>query len=884
MKSGWLPLVLILISRAAATEGRLGIEITSANPWSCLTASELAANGGRLHLKITLENRGDAAVDARYAMHANDFWGRPVALDPIAGHAALPARGKALVEADLRPGATGAFDIEIRVEAGGQRAERSFTVAVVPDPHEGIRPRSFFASNVGPWEDAPFWARVGVKVARRHWAWEGASALEWTEARQPADPIRFDFTGQDRQLAELQELGLSVLGIVGYAGPEWARSPEARRLNVYGPPRDDDEFIRATVPVVEHFRQIPVWELWNEPWAHGWTWAAGAEEYRRLQRAWLQAARRARPDVEVIAGSSASFLADHVAGHPESFRGLLDGDTNHPYQDFTAPTLRSGAELRYLDYGVQLGRQMGLARHYVTEDGTDVGQLSGSHDDPRNAAKLVQLHVLAALAGAFQGDVQEGLGWGPTQLRGAAAYATMTHLLEDRVVVRDLWPGHPLIFGALFASPDLGRPDVERADALSARWKVSAPVDEVKVAIVWSWLGPSAEQLDRQATLTLEDAADIRAYDLMGGELPRRSDGTLSVPFSSEPVYLASRALSTDELARRIRDARLERVTPVSLSLEPLTAAPDERPDLVVRLQNQLNRRLEGSLSVSAPPGWERQEDGAAIVLAPAELREVHVRWLKARLDAENRYPFEVRWQSAGDSEVAVKQVVQVARLERRRIRVDGNLADWSGAVPVRMEAAGEPRIAVSAYGALDARSLYAAFVVEEPELTPRANAFAGDAITFALGLNERASDDFHGVGDPWRWKGMFRDTDSQYVISGGPDGARVRCLVRPGRPFRLSDEARDRIDTRGRVAVTRDESQRRTIYEVAIPLAELGLTATRREQLRFGFVLFAAERHEPLEWSAAAGVFDFWRNHGSFLPSWLPLLPAQTPWGIARQ
>src|SRR5262249_15147117 len=163
---------------------------------------------------------------------------------------------------------------------------------------------------------------------------------------------RFDFTAQEQRLAELHRHDVSVLGIVGYAQPEWARSDAAQRRRVYGPPRDLDEFVRATVPVVAHFGDIAVWELWNEPWVQGWTWASDAAEFRRLMRRWLDAVRAVRPDVVIIGGSSASYVADHLAPFPAAWRGL-DGDSNHPYKDVALPSLRSGAELRYIDYGVQ---------------------------------------------------------------------------------------------------------------------------------------------------------------------------------------------------------------------------------------------------------------------------------------------------------------------------------------------------------------------------------------------------------------------------------------------------------------------------------------------------------------------------------------------------
>ena len=37
------------------------------------------------------------------------------------------------------------------------------------------------------------------------------------------------------------------------------------------------------------------------------------------------------------------------------------------------------------------------------------------------------------------------------------------------------------------------------------------------------------------------------------------------------------------------------------------------------------------------------------------------------------------------------------------------------------------------------------------------------------------------------------------------------------------------------------------------------------------------------LNWSEAAGVYDYWRNLGSFAPTWMQRLPCQTFFGIEK-
>ncbi len=85
-------------------------------------------------------------------------------------------------------------------------------------------------------------------------------------------------------------------------------------------------------------------------------------------------------------------------------------------------------------------------------------------------------------------------------------------------------------------------------------------------------------------------------------------------------------------------------------------------------------------------------------------------------------------------------------------------------------------------------------------------------------------------------------------------------------------------------VKITRDESSQTTLYEVAIPRTELTLFDPSAGKLRFGFVVNNDEGLKPnegLNWSDAAGVFDYWRGQGSTPPQWLTHTACQTYFGI---
>ncbi len=127
--------------------------------------------------------------------------------------------------------------------------------------------------------------------------------------------------------------------------------------------------------------------------------------------------------------------------------------------------------------------------------------------------------------------------------------------------------------------------------------------------------------------------------------------------------------------------------------------------------------------------------------------------------------------------------------------------------------------------------------------------------------------------------------------------------LLRLWNPALTFDAARDRVRWGGSVpasqcVVRRDIARRVTIYEVSLPLDEMpglkpAMRAARDVPVRFGWILHTDEGL-ALQSSRAAGVFPWWGNTGSFLPSQgLPSsglsapelqLAAQTPLGFTQR
>jgi len=103
-------------------------------------------------------------------------------------------------------------------------------------------------------------------------------------------------------------------------------------------------------------------------------------------------------------------------------------------------------------------------------------------------------------------------------------------------------------------------------------------------------------------------------------------------------------------------------------------------------VENLLPVATKAKLEITElPEGFELSAREADLgVLAPGEAREVAFALTKAAPHPVNRYP--VRWRAVTSvGEQAGVQVVQVACATRGAARVDGDLGDWRGAVPVTL-------------------------------------------------------------------------------------------------------------------------------------------------------------------------------------------------------
>jgi hypothetical protein len=916
-------------------------------------------------LKIDAWSTDGAVHEVTVKFQIKDIFGRPVP-HPYQVTETLPAAGERVERTIPFQSGPGYFSIHAEFEGGTTRMTRWSDLGVVSPPVPGIRPNSLFASNTAGLklgEDLDFLQAIGMKVERAHFAPPVQTRdPNWVGTFAPGAAVPLDFSNQDENWELTKSHDLWILPVAGYSltgTGNFDRTDLAAKLGMYGPPGDALRFVNTWETILRRYPEITTYEFWNEPWIFGWTWAGTPADYRRLQRDWCTMALRVNPHYRLLAGNSSMFVRDIIQPYPECWRGLLSGVTHHPYtRSVVEANFRAGDSVRSIDDIVLSARQMDLAYAFLTEGGTNYQSVGRSEEKSpfnnlENASKLVHYYVSAALAGAYMGNAQWNIGYGPDWTCSNTAFATMTHFLEDRVPLVDIWPQEELLWGGIFANPRFLTDAVKtlpRASELMGRWNVEAPPERVsdatKVAVIWSLTGVSNTQLDQEGKLAISDASGLRAFDLTGREiLP--VDGRFTLPFGAAPVYITTESLSVMELRDRIARGIVQHVTPVNLYALSLMQSAEREQPLSVRIENQLNRPIKGVLTLQIEQS--RQPAFAHFAIEAGGLAEVQIGWPGVPVSAKNVYPIVLKARLDDDQSQSLSsefpsvfrdQSIAVAQFAKQTINLRGSPDDWKRMTPVTMDSetfengsdptkfllnpeskrsvgsTGHPQIVAQVYTAYDDTDVYLAAVVHEDQFRCSAgqpvsmgrNATkitlpykegmpeglqyitgCGNVFQFSFGFRDRVAGIGRQMHDPWAWKGCFYDTDYSFVAHVSAEGDQLIRIWSPdtSREDGYQTEATPGIEpvSGGKVSITRDESQKLTIYEIAIPRRELALFDPAAGRCRFGFILYNCEHvaDGSMNWSDAAGVFDYWRSSGSYPPTWNQRLPCQTFFGIER-
>jgi len=194
-------------------------------------------------------------------------------------------------------------------------------------------------------------------------------------------------------------------------------------------------------------------------------------------------------------------------------------------------------------------------------------------------------------------------------------------------------------------------------------------------------------QAHEGGTITIDNSdGRLEFYDIAGNrEFESRKCVVLPMDYLSH--YIRSPRGGIRLIEQRLKDARIEGMRPVEIILHDFTAPFDPlSPTVGVTVHNLLNRRIQGVLKITPPPGFTlsfprfpcAMDAGATVRRALAATQ--------AKVSPTNTYLFSCEFDSdAGKATWAENLNVVVAK--RGTKKVDGDLADWKDDLGVLADA-----------------------------------------------------------------------------------------------------------------------------------------------------------------------------------------------------
>ncbi|HEV7299848.1 MAG TPA: hypothetical protein VGN72_10820 [Tepidisphaeraceae bacterium] len=532
----------------------------------------------------------------------------------------------------------------------------------------------------------------------------------------PAGPQREKYLADlDRQMRQYHERGITVMA-------EWGVGPNSGEHQPLGRPRPhlsdenvmldtksdmvwlpsyDDDYEQFVYEVTAKYGwphgPVTAVDLWNEPW-EGISisgWGADMLRYRELYKRTGDAVFRARREagVEVLIGGADSGSNTWDKLFPEGLEAspfwpeYLDFCGIH-YQGFGTPALHP----EWVNRKHYNGRVLiwDTESWVANADDRYAAVVAGNRAAGYDRALGTRWDYAIANA---ETDLEIRTDAGTRKVHGvaearplAAAYGAVQHFIGDREFKELLFHQSVpsvVVFDGYDGNPDDGTVVIvgDIAGAFGMRPDRPVPVNAHAKP-----LEPS-----RPPTMRIDARnAPFSLYDFYGNALPAE-DGMIVVPLDERGYFLRASPVEPGSFARlleAVTSAKLVGLEPIEVVAQDMVRPIDQRPTVRLRLTNQLERPVTAALDVKL--GDLEVEAPREVSLAPRERKWVDVRVRGGQAAQSNLYPLMVRLDAGDAGKVAHDETMRVNWISRKTIAVDGDLSDWSGALPQTVDARGE--------------------------------------------------------------------------------------------------------------------------------------------------------------------------------------------------
>ena len=572
------------------------------------------------------------------------------------------------------------FDLGERGRAFGATCVRVPT----PEPERVWLPT--YAMDLGwPHEMSPVvfnvFKRLGVKGARTEGGFNTIqdAHVDWAMANDLTLLLTVGCGGTPREQMPLGR------------GRPWLNADDSMKENVKEDlawlPSFDPEFKRYLKQVVmEHGwpkGPINAVELWNEPW-EGVSisgWGADGLRYREIYQVMAEAVLEARQEagVKVLIGgacSSANTRDKLFCDGQDTFLPWLDFVSIH-YQPLAAdPAL----EPKWMNRQGEYGR----VRVWDTESWV-------ANSDDRVAGVIASMRAMGQdrTAGIYAGNVftsqkprLAGKEYAVAQVWApGAAVAACQKLIGQRAFKEILFKnGLPWIFvfdglprlvdGARTgpANPEDGT--VVIVGDLSASYS--------KDLILFRSVG-----LATNAQMTLSNGGgQFVLHDFYGNPVSVK-EGNIEVPLNALGYFLRTDGHpgSFARLLAALGTAKITGLDPVEIVASDMSAPVGSKPKLKLKVTNVLNRPAKGTLRATIE-GLTLEPAEQVVILKGHESKDITVIVASGTPAADNHYKLLATFDAGADGVKKHAEMMHVNLIAKRSITVDGDLADWQGAIP----------------------------------------------------------------------------------------------------------------------------------------------------------------------------------------------------------
>jgi len=560
-------------------------------------------NGGaRLPVKVT--NTGEQDRDLTLACTVTDWLGREVARQRVRV-GTVAAGDSDQTELELPDGRVGWFVAHFTVRQDGRVVKQADRMFNVIEPMQGVG--GIMDSPLGmnthmerePTEhlndNMKMLALCGVKWVRAWWGWGMAEK----------EPGQFDWTEYDRQLEAVQGAGMEIMPILLRYYPQYEQEWAGEVDRIQRPPRDMDQWASFVRTTADHYRgRVKVWEVWNEA-----NYTMEPDYYAGLVKVTYDQIKAVDPEALVVGfgGVAPDYIRRTFEAGSAKYMDII---AVHSYSQLGRPFERMANLAEAVNGHIEQFGSTGRVWH--TEQGTQsdgAGYRASQQTEAQCAVNLVQGYLSAISTGA------EKFFW-------FSAQTTPTY-------------GHAVFYENYVPRPRLvalnGLARLLKGRRVTGRTELGD--GQVACVLMDGEAGAAAALWDLGDAVTVRLAAGATATwtDMLGNPMATETAGGPIELRSGRPVYRRTDTPGVERLARALRQADVEAVTPVSV-----TASLTADGKLEVALTNVGAENLDLRLSVGAPSLFTAPAQPVVVAdLVPGETRKVAFE--PARLPAAGR-------------------------------------------------------------------------------------------------------------------------------------------------------------------------------------------------------------------------------------------------------